>query len=111
MTSRERAWAHANAFKLRAEGLSITEVAERLDVARATVGGWLRGVGERCVRRECELCGEPFLTQTARQRFCTRQHAEKYRQIYVLPARIEVYRARACELEAELADLQERTAA
>ena len=58
---------------------------ERLDVARSTVGKWLRGVGERCLRRECELCGEPFLTQTARRRFCTPQHAEKHRRIYGPP--------------------------
>jgi transcriptional regulator with XRE-family HTH domain len=111
MTNRERAWAHANAYKLRAEGLSITEVAERLEVARATVGKWLRGVGERCLRRECELGGEPFLTNTARQRFCTPEHAEMHRRIYGPPTQLEVYRSRARELEAELAELRERVAA
>ena len=105
MTERERA--RANAHKLRAEGLSIAEVADRLQVPRSTVGEWLRGVGERCVIGECALCGERFVTSTARRRFCCSYHASKYRDIYGTPRPVSL-RERARELEVKLARLRAR---
>ena len=106
MTRRERA--RANAYRLRSEGLSIEEVAERLGMPRGTVGGWLQGVGERYLIRECVLCGERFITSTAKQQFCTPAHAGKHWRMYGRPARIDGYRRRARELEVELAQLRRR---
>jgi len=103
MTNRERA--RANAYRLRAEGLSIVEVAERLDVPRGTVGAWLRGWGERCLIRECALCGERFVTDTALRRFCSRAHQAKHKRLYGPPTGVERLQRRARELEDELARL------
>ena len=109
MTARERA--KANAHALRANGLSIREIAARLDVPRGTVGMWLRGWGERYEIRNCDLCGERFIATTARQRFCTPQHAAKHRRLYGPPTQCDRYRQRARELEAELARLRAELAA
>jgi hypothetical protein len=106
MTSRERA--KANAHALRANGLSIGQIADRLGVPESTVGGWLRGLGEWYEVRECELCGERFIPASGRQRFCTRQHAAKHRRVFGPPRPIDRYRARARRLEAELAVLREQ---
>jgi Homeodomain-like domain len=73
VTVRERA--KANALALRAGGLSIQQVADRLGVPHSTVGQWLRGRGEWYEVRECELCGERFIRASGAQRFCTPQHA------------------------------------
>src|SRR5919197_547733 len=104
MTARERA--RANAYRLRSEGLSIAEVADRLDVPRGTVGGWLRGWGERCLIRECALCGERFVTDTALRRFCSPTHQAKHRRLYGPPSGVERLQHRARELEAELARIR-----
>ena len=104
MSTRERA--KANALGLRANGLTIVRIAERLGVPRATVGGWLRGCGEWYEVRECELCGERFIAASGRQRFCTRKHAAKHRRVFGLPTARERIRERARELEAELAVLR-----
>jgi hypothetical protein len=109
MTGRERA--KANAFALRANGLSIREVAERLGVPKGTVGGWLRGRGEWYAIRECELCGERFIAASSQQRFCTSAHQHKHRRVFGPPSAIDAYRERARALEAELARLHERLAA
>jgi Homeodomain-like domain len=101
MTARERA--NANAHKLRADGLSIRQIADRLGVPKGTVGGWLRGRGEWYEVRECELCGERFIAASGRQRFCTRQHAKKHRRVFGPPTARERYRERALALEAQLA--------
>ena len=104
MTARERA--KANALALRANGLTIAQVAERLGVPKASVGGWLRGRGEWYEVRECALCGKPFIAASGRQRFCTRQHAKKHRRVFGPASSRERYQQRARELEAELAALR-----
>jgi transcriptional regulator with XRE-family HTH domain len=104
MTRRERA--KANALALRANGLSIQQIADRLGVPHSTVGQWLRGRGEWYEIRDCELCGEPFIRASGAQRFCTPQHANKHRRLFRPPRAIDIYRERARELEAELANLR-----
>ena len=93
MSARERAKANANA--LRANGLTIARIADRLGVPRATVGGWLRGRGEWYEVRECALCGERFIAASGRQRFCTRKHAAKHRRVFGPPTARERIRERA----------------
>jgi hypothetical protein len=113
MTRRERA--KANAPGLRANGVSIRQIADRLDLPTGTVGGWLRGRGEWYELRTCELCGERFIAATGRQRFCTRQHARMHPRVFGPPTLRERYQQRARELEAEVAipraRLSERKAA
>jgi hypothetical protein len=109
MTGRERA--RANALGLRANGLSIRQIAECLGVAHGTVADWLRGRGEWYEIRECQLCGERFIAASGAQRFCTRAHAAKYRRVFGprSTARggpsspLDRYRQRAREVAAELA--------
>lgn len=98
--------ARANALALRADGLSIREIARRLGLAPSTVGQWLRGRGERFEIRACKLCGERFIAHTGRQRFCTRAHADKHRRVFGPPSTLERYRERASELEGELTRLR-----
>jgi hypothetical protein len=104
MTRRERA--KANAFALRANGLSIREVAERVGVPAATVGDWLRGRGEWYTVRECRLCGERFIAANGKQRFCTPEHQRKHYNVFGPPRTIDAYRDRVRALEAELARLR-----
>jgi hypothetical protein len=109
MTERERA--RANALGLRANGLSINQIAERLGIAHGTVADWLRGRGEWYEVRECRLCGERFIAASGSHRFCTKAHAAKYRRVFGprageprrAPAVLDGYRQRARELAAELA--------
>jgi hypothetical protein len=108
MTGRERA--KANALGLRANGLSIRQIADRLNVPRGTVAEWVRGRGEWYEVRTCALCGERFIAATGPQRFCTPQHAAKHRRVFGPPRAIDVYRDRARQLEAELASLRARLA-
>jgi len=110
MTSGERERAHANAYKLRAEGLSIREIAARLDVPRGTVGQWLRGVGERVLIGECELCGDRFVSERADRRFCCGAHGAKYKRVFGPPSRLALLIERARALEAELRPLRARLA-
>jgi transcriptional regulator with XRE-family HTH domain len=98
--------AKANALALRANGLSISQVAERLGVPRGTVGQWLRGRGEWYEVRECRLCGERFIAGSGIHRFCTPQHAAKYRSVFGPSSGLAHYCDRARELEAELARLR-----
>jgi hypothetical protein len=98
--------ARAEAFRLRREGRSLAEIGERIGVPWSTVQGWLRGYGERCLVRECKLCGEGFITSTALQLYCTPAHARKHQAIYGPPRRIELMRERAQELDAEIAKLR-----
>ena len=107
--------ARAEAFRLRREGLSMAEIGERIGVSGSTVQGWLSGYGERCLVRECKLCGARFMTSTALQLYCTPAHARKHQAIHGSPRRVEVLRDRAQELDAEIvwlrALLDEREAA
>jgi hypothetical protein len=105
-----REWAKANALGLRANGLSIRQIADRLGVPKGTVGEWLRGRGEWYEVRECALCGERFIAAAGKQRFCTPQHAAKHARVFGPPRAIDVYRQHACELEAELAHLRAQLA-
>jgi AcrR family transcriptional regulator len=104
MTARERA--KANALALRANGLSVRQVAERLGVPKGTVAAWLRGRGEWYELRECQLCGERFIAASGRQRFCTPQHQTKHRRVFGPPSALDAYRERAHTLEAALAGLR-----
>jgi AcrR family transcriptional regulator len=106
MTARERA--RANALALRANGLSVRQVAERVGVPKGTVAAWLRGRGEWYELRDCALCGERFIAASGRQRFCTPQHQTKHRRVFGPPTPIDRYRERARLLEAELARLRAR---
>jgi transcriptional regulator with XRE-family HTH domain len=108
MTSRERA--RANARALRANGLSISQVAERLGVSQSTVSGWLRGRGEWYEVRECLLRGERFIAGHGAQRFCSKAHGAKYARVFGAPSTVERYQRRANELEAELERLHARLA-
>ena len=105
----------AEAYRLRREGLSLAEIADRIGVSGSTVRNWLRGYGERCLVRECKLCGERFITSTALQTYCTPAHARKHQAIYGPPPRVEVLRQRARVLDAEIdrlrAELDQREAA
>jgi hypothetical protein len=104
MTARERA--KANALALRANGLSVRQVAERIAVPRGTVAEWLRGRGEWYELRDCALCGDRFIAATGNQRFCMPQHRTKHRRVFGPPTRLDAYRERARVLEAELAGLR-----
>jgi hypothetical protein len=110
MTERERERARANALGLRANGLSINQIAERLGIAHGTVADWLRGRGEWYEVRECRLCGERFIAASGAQRFCSPAHAAKYARVFGAPATLERYERRARELEAELARVRARMA-
>jgi hypothetical protein len=108
MTGRERA--RANALGLRANGLSIRQIAQRLGVAHGTVADWLRGRGEWYEVRECRLCGERFIAASGPHRFCTPAHATKHRRVFGpratprgRPSPLDDYRQRARELAVELA--------
>jgi hypothetical protein len=98
--------AKANAVALRANGLSISKVAEQLGVPRGTVGEWLRGRGEWYEIRECRLCGERFIAASGIHRFCSSAHADKYRRVFGPSSGLAHYREQARELEAELARLR-----
>jgi Homeodomain-like domain len=99
--------ARGNAHKLRAEGLSLSQVAERLGVSRSAVAVWLRGVGEWYELRECRLCGERFIARSGTRRFCTTAHANKFRRDHgrvMLDPPDEQTFALACQLADQVAE-------
>jgi hypothetical protein len=98
--------AYGRALLLRANGASITAIAQQIGVPRTTVGGWLHGHGEWW--RECRLCGAPFTPNSGAQRFCTPEHAEKHYRVFVEPRRLAALRQRAAAIETELARLRAR---
>jgi hypothetical protein len=98
------------ALLLRAKGLTITQIAARLDAPRSTIGGWLSGYGEWSDVRACGLCGEHFIATSPKQRFCSRAHAAKHYRVFGAPCAIEAYRQRAQALEDDLCDLRARIA-
>ena len=58
------------AMLLRAHGLTVREIADRIGIPYGTVGRWVRGV-ERVAFRECEQCGEMFVVAARGvHRFC-----------------------------------------
>lgn len=70
-TQRERALA------LRRQGQSIRTIADRLNVPRSTLGGWLHGIGRTVSAGflgECGWCGDLFFTTHPRRRYCCREH-------------------------------------
>ena len=99
---RHRDRVKANALALRANGLSIREVAERLGAPASTVGDWLRGRGEFYTVRECKLCGERFIAVNGKHRFCTPEHQRKHYNVFGPPRTIDTCLDRIRELEAEL---------
>jgi hypothetical protein len=101
---------HGQARLLRAKGLTVTQIAARLDAPRSTIGGWLSGYGEWSDVRDCELCGERFIPTSPKQRFCSPAHAAKHYRVFGAPRAIEAYRQRAEALEDELRDLRGRSA-
>jgi hypothetical protein len=105
--------AKANALKLRREGLSISQIAQRLDLPRWTVGGWVRGYGEWYEIRQCRLCGERFIARSGSHRFCTPAHAERFRRErgrVIEDPPDEATFALACELADQLAEQLQREA-
>ena len=100
--------AYGRALLLRANGMSITAIAQEIGVARSTVGDWLRGHGEYSEIRECRLCGDPFTPNSGAQRFCRPEHADKHYRVFVEPRRLNALRQRAAAIEAELTRLRAR---
>jgi hypothetical protein len=98
--------AYGRALLLRANGLSIRQIAESIGVPRGTVGGWLQGRGQYSEVRDCELCAERFIASTPLQRFCSSEHADKHHRVFGAPRAIDAYRRRAQALEAELSALR-----
>jgi len=111
MPLRHNERAYGQALRLRANGLSIRAIAERIGISRGTVAGWLHGHGEWSEVRTCELCGERFIVRSGVQRFCTPEHADKYHRVIGAPRAMEAYRQRAQQLEDELTELRARLAA
>jgi hypothetical protein len=101
---------HGQALLLRAKGLTVTQIAERLDAPRSTIGGWVAGYGEWSDMRDCELCGERFIPTSPKQRFCSHAHASKHYRVFTAPRAITAYRQRAEALEDELRALRARIA-
>ena len=102
---------HGQALLLRANGLTVTQIAARLDAPRSTIGGWLAGYGAWSELRDCELCGEHFIPTSPKQRFCSPAHADKHYRVFGAPRAIAAYRERAQALEAELTSLRARIVA
>jgi hypothetical protein len=92
------------------KGLTVTQIAARLDAPRSTIGDWLAGYGAWTDVRDCELSGERFIPTSPKQRFCTSAHAAKHHRVFGAPRAMEAYRQRARALEAELRDLRARLA-
>src|SRR5262245_23769330 len=101
---------HGQALLLRAKGLTVTQIAARLDAPRSTIGDWLAGYGAWTDVRECELCSERFIPTSPKQRFCSPAHASKHHRVFGAPRTIAAYRERAQALEDELRDLRARIA-
>jgi hypothetical protein len=101
---------HGQALLLRAKGLTVTQIAARLDAPRSTIGDWLCGFGEWSDVRDCELCGERFIPTSPKQRFCSPAHAAKHHRVFGAPRAIAAYRQRAQALEDELRALRARIA-
>src|SRR5262245_41124369 len=99
---------HGKALLLRANGLTVTQIATRLDAPRSTIGGWLAGYGEWTDVRDCELCGEHFIPTSPKQRFCSPAHAGKHYRVFGAPRAIAAYRQRVQALEDELRGLRAR---
>lgn len=102
----------ANSHKLRSEGLSISQIAERLNRSRGAVSAWVHNEGEWYEERNCQLCGVPFRANSGRHRFCSRAHQEKYARLYLNGRRPKEarYLERIRQLEAQVLVLREALA-
>lgn len=68
----------ATARRLRREGLTVTQISDRLSVPRSTVGDWTRGIEGQ---RFCLLCGDPVLGRRYAA-FCCEQHGHKFHSVF-----------------------------
>jgi transposase len=69
------------AFVLRAQGKSIRVIAAELGVARSTVGGWLRYVGQEPLYDKCcERCGANFQASRSHARLCAEWCCRHWRE-------------------------------
>ena len=63
----------ARALELQVQGVPKSEIAERLELTRGTVGALLRR-RPTFAPRACRLCGARFVPTNGRQRYCTKAH-------------------------------------
>lgn len=63
------------------ECLPITLIAKRLDVPRATVGDWCKGLGETAFYRDCKHCGEQFLSISLNNSVCSKKCVKRRKPI------------------------------
>lgn len=83
------------AYRLRAQNLSIRAISERTGIPHSTLGGYLKGEGEAFYEMECAHCGEPILAFRPHRRYCSKRCEVWWKRINV-PGYDEEYRAMKC---------------